>query len=210
MTALGRRGLLVGGGGGLAVAIAGCAGARSSPAPPSAPPAVARSWSPRSLDAHALATIKAMSEHIIAGATEARVYELVDTVMGAAEPPARSRLRQSLAALDEMAGAHHGASFADTDRAGQLAILTQLATEGRALESAKRIADAHTTWSSRWCTSDPSAEHASTENVAVELFQIVRMLTIYGYYTSRPGLEAVGRASLFHPAYPGCTHPEHG
>jgi hypothetical protein len=166
-------------------------------------------WAASCLDDHALATVTIVCEHIIPGATEARACEFVDTIFEAAEPFARTRLRDAIVLLDETARKGGAASFREAASERQLATLQSLASEGERLESSHAIEDAKTTWLSRWSTAAPSHPPAP-ETLGAEFLQIMRMLTIYGYYASPLGVRALGRDAMFHAPYPGCTHAEHG
>ncbi len=146
-------------------------------------------------------------EHIIPGATEARAHEFVDTIFEAAEPLARTRLRDAILLLDETARKVGAASFREAASEKQLAILHDLATVGEQLASAQKIEDAKTTWLSRWSTAAPSG---TPETLGPEFLQIMRMLTIYGYYASPIGVRALGQEHVFLAPYVGCTHAEHG
>jgi hypothetical protein len=160
------------------------------------------------LDAHALTTLTTVCEHILPGAAEARAFEFVDTIFEAAEPLARTRLRDAILLLDETARRGGAASFREAGSEQQLAILQNFASEGAELETAQKIDDAKTTWLSRWSTATASA--TAPETLGPEFLQIMRMLAIYGYYASPLGVRALGREHMFHTPYPGCTHAEHG
>jgi len=178
---------------------------------PSAGDADEEAWAPRCLDTHSLATVTMICEHIIPGATEARACVFVDTIFEAAEPLARTRLRDAIALLDDTARKAGAASFREAASERQLAILQNLASEGERLESTKQIEDAKTTWLTRWSTAVPSHTTATTpETLGPEFLQIMRMLAIYGYYASPLGVRALGQEAMFHTPYPGCAHPEHG
>jgi hypothetical protein len=127
---------------------------------------------------HTLATVTLVCEHIIPGATEARAYRFVDTIFEAAEPLARTRLRDAIVLLDETARKGGGSSFCEAAAEAQVAILQNLAKEGERLESTQKIEDAKTTWLSRWSTAAPSA--TTPETLGPEFLQITRMLAIYG------------------------------
>jgi Gluconate 2-dehydrogenase subunit 3 len=207
---LGRRRLLIAGGGVLTFAGAGI-GARAvgfrHSGGPSHGNADAEEWSARCLDPHSVTTLTMVCEHIVPGATEARACQFVDTIFEAAEPLARTRLRDAILLIDEAARKGGAASFREAASEKQLAILQNLASEGQELESTQKIEDAKTTWLSRWSTARPSGV---PETLGPEFLQIMRMLTIYGYYASPLGVRALGREAMFHSPYPGCTHAEHG
>jgi hypothetical protein len=209
---LGRRRLLIAGGGGvLGVAGAGL-GVRAfrltHAEGPSPGDAGDEGWVARCLDAHSLTTLTMVCEHIIPGATEARAVEFIDAIFDAAEPLARTRLRDAILLLDATARKAGAAFFREAASDQQLAILQNLASAGEWLESAQQIEDAKTTWLTRWSTAEPLAPAPDT--LGAEFFQIMRMLTVYGYYASPLGIRALGRDAMFHAPYPGCTHAEHG
>jgi hypothetical protein len=206
--------LLIAGGGALTVAASGF-GVRAfrlgHPGGHSVGEADEEAWVARCLDTHALATVTAVCEHVIPGAKEARACEFVDAIFEAAEPLARTRLRDAISLLDESARKEGATCFREAASKKQLAILENLASEGQRLESIQKIADAKTTWLSRWSTAAPSDSTGTTpETLGPEFLQIMRMMAIYGYYASPLGIRALGREAMFHTPYPGCTHAEHG
>ena len=102
---------------------------------------------------------------------------------------ARGRLTKEIcdARLDAWCRGAHGHVYTDCTRAEQLALLESLAY---------------------------GAKHTAQTEAGRGFFQLLRDYTVAGYYTSRPGLEALGFAGLKSTweAMPACPHvddPDH-
>lgn len=146
----------------------------------------------KSLDPFQNETVIVVSEVIIPetdtpGARAARVNEFVDVMLTewftAAE---RTRFLRGLAALDG-----DGRRFVDLSEATQVAMLTRLEREALD-EQRERVAS--------------GGPVASTESPAGQpFFAVMKWLTLYGYYTSKVGMEQELHHEIFPGAYDGCV-----
>ena len=149
----------------------------------------AAAWTPNVLTPAQNETVVALAEIIIpqtetAGATKARVNEVIDGVLADALPENRQRFLEGLAWLDTHTIEAHGAPFTKLSPDQQLAVATALSK----------------------LRSDTSASQPGAE-----FFAAFKSLTVTGYYTSEIGMkEEIGDDGLmFFTEFKGCTHPEH-
>lgn len=147
----------------------------------------AATFSPKVFDAHQLETVATLSDLIIPttetpGARAVLVHQFVDGVLADASAADRKKFLDGLAWLDTRSQALFQKGFASATPDEQADLLTRLAAS-------------------------PSQETAP----GPEFFQVVKAMTIAGYYTTQVGLqqELGDDGVLFQPVYRGCTHPEH-
>jgi hypothetical protein len=126
---------------------------------------------PRVLTAEQYRAVTVAAEHVIPrtdtpGASDARVADFVDVMLADWYPDAdRSRFLAGLRDLDGRASRAHGKIFADAEPAQRVGLLTAIDHEVAALRARDAgRADEH------W-------------------FAMLKFLTVWGYYTSRVGIE---------------------
>ena len=171
---------------------AASAPARVATALPQASEAVAAQaeWKPIFFDEHQNETVIELTELIIPatdtpGAKEAQVNRLIDLMLNESEKDQRASFIQGLNWIDARSLERHGKPFIDLSAEQQTALLEPLA--------------------------DP-ANRNSEDEAGVRFFEHLKDLTIFGYYTSRIGLdqELEYGGDEYRTEYPGaCTHPEH-
>jgi hypothetical protein len=147
-------------------------------------------WKPLFFDDHQNETIVVLTDLIIPematpGAKAARVNRYIDLRYNEESRAERQRLIQGLSWLDGRSFSLHGNAFVRLTSAQQTAILVTVAN-----------------------LQNPNPE----DQPGVEFFQLIKRLTIFGYYTSEIGLEQElkYRGDTYNVSFPGaCTHPEH-
>ena len=149
----------------------------------------ASEWTPKVLDAHQNETVVMLTELIIPetetpGAKGARVNRFVDSVLSEAKPEDRAKFLKGLAWVDERSRALYGKEFTSAAPADQTALLTRLSAHG-----------------------NPDHE----EPIGREFFEVIKGMTIDGYYTTEIGLhqELGDSGQLFQAVSQGCDHPAH-
>ncbi len=159
----------------------------------SAPPSEqATPYTPQFFRPDEFRTVEMLTQMIIPtddtpGAKEARVANYIDfVVFSSAEhlPGLQKRWTEGLSSLDQASRKSFGAAFKDISSAQREQLLTEMSLPER----------------------DPRASHAG-----YSFYQVVREMTVEGFYTSRVGLvDVLGFQGLaFLAEFPGCTHPEH-
>ncbi len=163
--------------------------AQMHPAGPDAP-APDPNWKPLFFDEHQNATVEALSELIIPatstpGAKAALVNRFIDLWLNDEEADRQKKFYEGLAWLDARSMQTSQEPFVELTPAEQTALLEPLA--------------------------DP--ENSKPEDQpGVEFFQEMKDLTIFGYYTSKIGLEQELEygGDEYHTEFPGaCTHSDH-
>lgn len=147
-------------------------------------------WTPQFFDEHQNETVVVLTELIIPqtdtpGAKAALVNRLIDLTMAEEDPPRQKRFIEGLAWIDARSLELHGRPFVRLNTEQQTALLTPLA--------------------------DPGNKNPR-EQVGVKFFEELKDLTIFGYYTSKVGMEQELEygGDDYHAEFPGaCTHPEH-
>lgn len=172
-----------------AQAACGCGSTGASVAP-EAPAAPEAEWKPIFFDEHQNSTVVALTELIIPatdtpGAKEAQVNRLIDLMLNESEKDQKASFIQGLAWIDARSLQRHGKPFVDLTVEQQTALLEPLA--------------------------DPNNNNAE-DRLGVRFFEHLKDATIFGYYTSKVGLdqELQYGGDDYHTEYPGaCTHPQH-
>lgn len=147
-------------------------------------------WKPIFFDEHQNDTVVALTELMIPatdtpGAKEAQVNHLIDLMLNESEKDQKASFIQGLAWIDARSLEHHGKPFVDLTVEQQTALLEPLA--------------------------DPTNTRTE-DRPGVRFFEHLKDATIFGYYTSKAGLdqELQYGGDDYHTEYPGaCTHPEH-
>ena len=151
--------------------------------------ASAPAWAPSVLTPAQNEAVIALTELIIPatdtpGAKASLVNRFVDHVLSTSDESHRGEFTRGLAWLDERCRARAGKDVASASAAELTAVLTPLASEGKA---------------------------AAADAPGVAFFRAIKSMTITGYYTTEIGLRQElgddGRMML--GAFEGCTHPEH-
>jgi hypothetical protein len=155
-----------------------------------ADPQSAANWKPQFFDAHQDATLIALTELIIPatdtpGAKAALVNRYLDLRYNEETPEHQEEIIQALSWFDGRSLSVHNKPFVTLTETQQKALL------------------------------EPLAEPANSkpeDEAGVKAFTLIKSLTIFGYYTSRIGLddELQYEGDRLNPSFPGaCTHPEH-
>lgn len=135
-------------------------------------------------NAHQNATVTAICELIIPqtttpGAKAARVNEFIDTYLSSLSPSKRQEFLEGLQWMDRRSQELFRTTFAKATPQQQTELLTRL-----------------------------SVTHSLEDPVGQEFFQQMKSLTVFGYYTSKVGVEEELKFEGW-VNYEGCTHPEH-
>jgi len=152
--------------------------------------APAADWKPLFFDEHQNATVEALTELIIPstgtpGAKAAMVNRFIDLLLSDEDADKQKKFYEGLAWLDARSLTAHGAPFVKLAPEQQSALLEPLA--------------------------DPNNSNPK-DKPGVEFFEELKGLTIFGYYTSKIGMEQELEygGDDYHTEFPGaCTHPEH-
>jgi glucoside 3-dehydrogenase (cytochrome c) hitch-hiker subunit len=163
--------------------------AHHHPAGPDAP-APDPNWKPLFFDEHQNATVEELSELIIPstdtpGAKAALVNRFIDLMLNDQDAEKQKKFYEGLAWLDARAIQVYSQAFVSLTPEAQTALLEPLA--------------------------DP-VNSKPEDRTGVEFFQEMKDLTIFGYYTSKIGLEQELEygGDDYHTEFPGaCTHSEH-
>jgi len=147
-------------------------------------------WKPLFFDPHQNETVIALTELIIPqtdtpGAKAALVNRFIDLMLNDEDADKRKSFIQGLAWLDGRSLKTHGKPFADLSAQQQTELLTLFADPGN---------------------------KSPEDEPGVRFFDDIKGWTIYGYYTSQPGMvqELHYGGGDYHEEFPGaCTHPEH-
>lgn len=147
-------------------------------------------WKPKFFDAHQDETLIALSDLIIPatdtpGAKAALVNRYADLLYNEESAEKQQEIIQALAWFDGRSLSLHNKPFVSLTAEQQAALLEPLA--------------------------DPSKAKPEDE-AGVEAFGLIKQLTIFGYYTSKIGLDEELRyqGDTYNTSFPGaCTDPEH-
>jgi hypothetical protein len=141
------------------------------------------------LNAHQNDMVVVLTELIIPetdtpGAKGTNVNRFVDNVLAEAKSEDRDKFLKGLSWIDERSRAMYGKDFTSAVPADQTGLLTRLSVEG-----------------------NPDKE----EPIGREFFEVIKGMTIDGYYTTEVGLrkELGDSGQLFQAVSQGCDHPEH-
>jgi glucoside 3-dehydrogenase (cytochrome c) hitch-hiker subunit len=148
------------------------------------------SWEPKFFDAHQNETLVALTDLIIPatntpGAKAALVNRYADLLYKEETGERQQEIIQALAWFDGRSLSLHNKPFVSLTRTEQTALLTPLA--------------------------DP-AKASPEDETGVKAFGFIKDLTIFGYYTSKIGLdeELQYQGDTYNTSFPGaCKHPEH-
>ncbi len=185
--------LAMGVGGLTALPILGQAKAVAAAAPdmdmPGADPQSAANWKPQFFNTHQNETLITLTELIIPatdtpGAKAALVNRYLDLRYNEETPENQEEILQALAWFDGRSLSLHNKSFVSLTETQQKALLESLA----------------------------EANPTPADEPGVKAFTLIKSLTIFGYYTSRIGLdeELKYEGDRYNKSFPGaCTHPEH-
>jgi hypothetical protein len=151
--------------------------------------AAATEWAPKILTARQNDLVETLTELIIPatdtpGARAARVNRFVDVVLQDAPPAERKKFTAGLALIEARSKAVLKKDFLAATAEEQASLLTRFSAVG-----------------------NPDREPDGVR----DFFQVLKSMTIDGYYTTEIGLrqELGDSGQLFLPQFPGCDHPEH-
>lgn len=147
-------------------------------------------WKPQFFDTHQNETLMALTDLIIPatdtpGAKAALVNRYADLLYNEETQANQQEIIRALAWFDGRSLSMHNKPFVSLTVAEQTALLKPLA--------------------------DPSRPRPEDE-AGVKAFDFIKELTIFGYYTSKIGLDEELRyqGDTYNTSFPGaCTHPEH-
>jgi glucoside 3-dehydrogenase (cytochrome c) hitch-hiker subunit len=147
-------------------------------------------WKALFFDPHQNESVIALTELIIPetetpGAKAALVNRFIDLMLNDEDADKQKSFIQGLAWLDGRSLKMHSKPFVELSAEQQTALLTPLADPGN---------------------------KSPDDEPGVRFFQEIKDWTLYGYYTSRPGMvrELEYGGADYHEEFPGaCTHPEH-
>ena len=150
----------------------------------------AAGWKPLFFDEHQNATVEALTDLMIPstgtpGAKAALVNRFIDLLLSDEDADKQKKFYEGLAWLDARSLNAHGAPFVGLTPGQQTALLEPLA--------------------------DPNNSNPQ-DRPGVEFFEELKGLTVFGYYTSKIGMEQELEygGDDYHTEFPGaCTHPEH-
>jgi len=186
------------------------------------------------LDAHQNATVTTIAELIIPetdtpGAAAVGVNEFMDVIVGEwYDAPDREAFLVGLARIDGMTGDRWDRPFVDCEPADQVDVLTELEAESFALKERQEAAAAAARGEGPFDfpTGDvpdsrvdaaPAAVEAEPEEIPwnEHIFQRLKYLTLYGYYTSEEGAVGELHFKIIPGEFQGCLpyeevhgHPE--
>ena len=146
------------------------------------------STAPLFFNKHQYATVTELASLIIPtdetpGATEAKVNEYIDMIVGESDADLKRIYVDGLAWLDKTSRERFNKDFVEATANQQTEILTEISQ-----------------------IKDPTPEN----QLQAKFFKSIKNMTIDGFYTSKIGIEElgyIGNAVL--DEFPGCTHPEH-
>lgn len=151
----------------------------------------------RTLNPHQNATLVIMTDIIIPetdtpGAKAVKVNEFIDLIMTEwAHEEERQRFLAGFEEVDKRCNALFGKDFVDASPAQQEEIVRYFdyrATEARANLSAKQF-----------------VRHPHDNQLDGSFFEVVKHMTLYGYYTSEVGFTQELKKQIIPGAYHGCT-----
>jgi hypothetical protein len=151
-----------------------------------------KTYAPRYFKPKQFRTVEVLTEMILPtddqpGAKEAQVANYIDFVVFSArefEPSLQQSWLDGLAFVDRESQKRFGKAFAPASDADRTVLLKEMSLPEH----------------------DPKARHAG-----YAFFQLVKEMTVEGFYTSRVGLIDVldYQGMNYMSEFPGCTHPEH-
>jgi hypothetical protein len=149
-------------------------------------------YTPKFFKPEQFLTVKLLAEMILPadddpGANDAKVGDYIDFVVFSAqefEPSLQREWIAGLAYLDSESQKQFGKSFRLASDADRTKLLTEMSLPER----------------------DPKTNHTG-----YQFFQLLKDMTVEGFYTSKIGLIDVlnYQGMNYMPEFPGCTHPEH-
>ena len=147
-------------------------------------------WKPQFFDAHQNETLITLTDLIIPatdtpGAKAALVNRYLDLLYNEETGENQQEIIQALAWFDGRSLSLHNKPFVSLTKAQQTALLKPLADPSKAIPE---------------------------DEAGVKAFDFIKELTIFGYYTSKIGLDEELRyqGDTYNTSFPGaCTHPEH-
>jgi hypothetical protein len=151
---------------------------------PAKPATAVRSGALEVFDAHQNETVTTICELIIpqtatAGAKAARVNEFIDTFLGSVSPSKKLEFLEGLQWIDQRSQELFQKPFVEAMPQQQTELLTRL-----------------------------SVPHSLEDPTGQNFFEQIKSLTVFGYYTSKVGLEEELKFEGW-VQYEGCKHPEH-
>lgn len=149
----------------------------------------AAEYTPEFVDAHQLATLRALAEDIVPGSTDAKSAEFIDQLLIVSTPDEQRKFLQTLGSFEGLALTRTHASWTQLSRAQQVELLTVASTE----------------------KPGSSAEKTGTEpRVTIrDQFEHLKGWIVGAYYSSERGMRELGwTGNVIFAAFPGCEHSE--
>jgi Gluconate 2-dehydrogenase subunit 3 len=149
----------------------------------------AAEYAPTFVDAHQLATVRALAEAIVPGSTEARSAEFIDQLLAVSTPDEGRTFLQALGAFERLAMEHARMSWQQLTEQQQYDLLTLASTAQPGGSSEKSSTDPRVTM----------RDH----------FEHLKGWIVGAYYSSERGMRELGwTGNIIFPAFPGCEHSE--
>lgn len=158
-------------------------------------------WTPLFLDPHQNLTYIALAEHLVPGATAAKVNQFVDLLLSVDSLERQRRFVEAVAAFDAMAGRFRRA-YKDCTPRQQIEMLTW---------ASQQPSGDGETHAPGWAARMRKDEEAAPRKVTLrDYFDTLKSWTSEAYYSSEPGKKSLGwTGRVFWSTYPGCPHPPH-
>jgi hypothetical protein len=146
----------------------------------------AAEYTPTFVDAHQLATVRALAEAIVPGSTDARSAEFIDQLLGVSTPDEQRKFLQALGAFEQLAMERAHLSWRQLTEQQQQELLSFAST------------------------AQPGASNAPDSRVTIrDRFEQLKGWTVGAYYSSERGMRELGwTGNVIFPAFPGCEHAD--
>lgn len=156
---------------------------------------------PEFLDAHQMATLVSLSEHIVPGSTSARVAPFVDQLLAVDTHANQRQFLNALGAVEGEALARYQHPWTSLTESQQVELLTALSS------TASAQAPPHF-----WARGEAVIVPAPPPNArptARDHFDELKGWIVGAYYSSEIGMRELGwKGQTFFASFPGCEHPD--
>jgi hypothetical protein len=149
----------------------------------------AAEYTPTFVDAHQLATVRALAEAIVPGSTDARSAEFIDQVLGVSTPDEQRKFVQALGAFERLAMERARVSWRQLTGQQQQELLLFASTAQAGASNEKPAPDSRVT----------IRDH----------FEQLKGWIAGAYYSSERGMRELGwTGNVIFPVFPGCEHAD--